>query len=34
MYVCMYEQDLVLNNRQELIYHKTQPTIQPILFKV
>ena len=32
IYVCMYEQDLALNNVQELIYHKTQPTNQPTIF--
>ena len=25
MYVCMYKQDLALNNQQGLICHKTQP---------
>ena len=27
--VCVYEQELVLNNLQELICHKIQPTNQP-----
>ena len=26
MYVCMYKQDLTLNNLQSLICHKNQPT--------
>ena len=29
----MYKQDLALNNLQELIYHKIQPTHKPIKIK-
>ena len=29
----MYKQDLGLNNLQGLIYHKTQPTNQPFVYK-
>ena len=29
----MYKQDLALNNLQELIYHKTQPTNLSTTFK-
>ena len=29
--VCVYKYDLALNNHQELISHKTQPTIKTII---